>query len=196
MRFRGTRLRDRDSRRNRERQRTRRPRKWWESRCGRKGEERWGPKPRRLASERTVGPTAEKAAWFASQTKARAAKGRMNKRNEWLRVQGVAARWFGISRYARLYLCLARITWTRWKKRRRRRRRRWRRRSVPEIPPMRIFSSVARASLRDSHAIDLFPYRRLISMSACGSFLPFFLLLSSFSRACHELRNLGPITRR
>lgn len=55
------------------------------------------------------------------------------------------------------------------------RRRRRRRRSIPETPPMRIFSSAARASLRDSHAIDLFPYRRLIPVSACGAFLPSFL---------------------
>lgn len=73
---------------------------------------------------------------------------------------------------------LARITWPRWKKEIRQRTRRRRRRSIPETPPMRIFSSAARASLRDSHAIDLFPYRRLIPVSACGAFLPSFLLLS------------------
>lgn len=69
---------------------------------------------------------------------------------------------------------------------------------IPETPPMRIFSSAARASLRDSHAIDLFPYRRLIPVSACGAFLPSFLLLSLCLFVCvsqHELRNLGPITR-
>lgn len=71
---------------------------------------------------------------------------------------------------------------------RQRTRRRRRRRSIPETPPMRIFSSAARASLRDSHAIDLFPYRRLIPVSACGAFLPSFLLLSlsASSCACHS----------
>lgn len=74
---------------------------------------------------------------------------------------------------------LARITWPRWKKEIRQRTRRRRRRSIPETPPMRIFSSAARARLtrlaRD-RPLSLPAVNSCVCVRCLPSFLP-----SSFS---------------
>jgi len=82
--------------------------------------------------------------------------------------------------------------WTRWTRKDDNMRRR---RSIPETPPMHIFSSAARelARLACDRPLSL----PAINSCVCVRYLPSFLLLFFF--ACvsqHELRNLEPITRR